>query len=474
MAPPLHAAQTSPPLRAPYQPPLSAHSTVVWPPLPGPATAVKLSLLSQLEQSQWWSPRQLYAQQLRQAGALLLHAYRQVPFYRERLAQAGFLPGKPLTPEVWRRVPVLTRADLQQAGPKLYAAEVPSRHGRIYEISSSGSTGRPVKARGSDIVQTMWQVLTLREHLWHRRDFSGKLAAIRSVPHGVADYPKGMIGKVWGKALRGIFASGPSLLLSIASRTEEQAEWLQRMQPDYLLIYPSALRELLIYCRAQGIVIPGLREVRTLSELLPEATRELCREVWGLEIVDMYSTQENGYLALQCPEQPHFHAQSEVVLLEVLNPAGEPCKVGEVGQVVVTPLWNFAMPMLRYAVGDLAEVGAPCSCGRGLPVLKRILGRTRDMIVYPDGRKAWALIGEFNYTNIPVLQQFQVVQHATDDVEFKVVAERELTQDEQAQLLAWFHERAGHPFPVRFTYQAEIPRSAGGKFQDFRCDIPGA
>lgn len=460
--------------RAPFQPLLSAHSSVAWPALPGPETAVKMALLQQLEQSQWWTPKQIYAQQLRQAGALLLQAYRHVPFYRERLAQAGFLPGKPLTPEVWRRVPILTRADLQRAGDRLSATELPSQHGRTYEISSSGSTGRPVKARGSEIVQLMWQVLTLREHLWHRRDFSGKLAAIRALPHGVADYPEGSAGGIWGKALQGVFKSGPSLLLSIASRTEEQAEWLQRVQPDYLLIYPSALRELLVYCRARGIVIPQLRQVRTLSELLPEATRALCREVWGLEIVDMYSTQENGYLALQCPDHPHYHAQSEAVFLEVLNEKGEACRPGEVGQVVVTPLWNFAMPMIRYAVGDLAELGEACPCGRGLPVLKRILGRTRDMIVYPDGRKAWALIGEFNYTDIPVLQQFQVVQHATDDVEFKVVADRELTAAERDRLRAWFHHRCGHPFPVRFTYHPEISRSAGGKFQDFRCEIPGA
>src|SRR3546814_12851910 len=92
------------------------------------------------------------------------------------------------------------------------------------------------------------------------------------------------------------------------------------------------------------------------------------------------------------------------------------------------------MPMIRYAVGDLAEVGPPCPCGRGLPVLKRILGRTRDMLVYPDGRKAWPLLGDMYYVEIPDIRQFQIVQHGVDDVEIRVVADRRLTQAEETQL----------------------------------------
>src|SRR3546814_8528803 len=118
-------------------------------------------------------------------------AYRQLPFYRDRLAEAGFVTGKPVTPAVWARIPVLTRGELQVAGPALFCAELPSGHGHTYELSTSGSTGRPVKAKGTSLVQLIWQAITLREHLWHRRDFSGTLAAIRSLPSGAGVYPQG-------------------------------------------------------------------------------------------------------------------------------------------------------------------------------------------------------------------------------------------------------------------------------------------
>src|SRR3546814_12850457 len=95
-------------------------------------------------------------------------------------------------------------------------------------------------------------------------------------------------------------------------------------------------------------------------------------------LVCLYSTHEFGYLAFQCPQHDHYHVQAEAALVEVLNEAGKPCRPGEIGQVVTTPLLNFAMPMISYAVGDLAEVGPPCPGGRGLQVRKRILGRKSE------------------------------------------------------------------------------------------------
>jgi len=127
----------------PYRPPLTAHRTIAWPALPAAREAQLAAILFQLEQSQWWTAAQHRERQLVQAAALLEHAYRQLPFYRERLAQAGYLPGKALTPEVWARIPRLTRAELQQVGPALVSAQLPDGHGKTYEVSTSGSTGRP-------------------------------------------------------------------------------------------------------------------------------------------------------------------------------------------------------------------------------------------------------------------------------------------------------------------------------------------
>src|SRR5208282_3466525 len=134
-----------------------------------------------------------------------------------------------------------------------------------------------------------------------------------------------------------------------------------------------------------------------------------------------YSTVEAGYCALQCPEHEHYHVQSESALVEVLDKAGDPCRPGESGRLVVTSLHNFAMPLIRYDTGDFAEPGGPCSCGRGLPVLDRIVGRVREMLVMPSGARSFPRLRTEKLADIAGVVQFQVVQKSIRDLEVRLV-----------------------------------------------------
>lgn len=195
------------------------------------------------------------------------------------------------------------------------------------------------------------------------------------------------------------------------------------------------------------------------------------REAWGVEIVDSYSSEELGYIALQCPEHEHYHVQMESLIVEVLDENGMPCGVGEVGQVAVSTLHNFAMPLLRYASGDYAEVGAPCGCGRGLPVLTRILGRQRNMLLKPDGGRYWPSFPSEVWADIAPIEQFQVIQRDLDNLELRIVALRELTLAEGAALLAALRDALGSDYRITLVRLAQIPRAAGGKYEDFICEV---
>ncbi len=452
--------------------PHSATAGIAWPALPSPQVARYLALLQQLDGSQWWPAETLRAWQMRQLGVLLAHAAKTVPFYGDRLRAAGLVPGKPLTPEIWPRIPILTRAEVQNAGAALHSTALPAGHGRTGKISSSGSTGRPIESISTQVTQAFWNAFTLRDHLWHGRDFRGKLASIRALPTGVGSFPKGVRNSNWGGAVAAIYPSGPAAGLSVVTPIAQQAEWLVRVKPDYLLTFPSALRALVRHCQDNRIDLPRLRQVRTISEVLTPETRSACREVLGVEVVDAYSANELGYMALQCPEHEHYHVQSEGVLLEILREDGTPCRAGETGRVVVTGLHNFAMPLIRYELGDLAETGGTCPCGRGLPVINRVLGRVRNMLRLPGGEQVWPLIGEPSYIQIPAIRQYQIVQTSLERLEVKLVTSAPLTEEEEAKLRRIILDRLGHPFDLVLSYHDEIPRSAGGKFEDFRCEIP--
>jgi phenylacetate-CoA ligase len=140
--------------------------------------------------------------------------------------------------------------------------------------------------------------------------------------------------------------------------------------------------------------------------------------------------------------------------------------------VVVTSLLNFAMPMIRYALGDMAEVGPPCPCGRGLPVLARVLGRLRNTLRYPDGRRGWPMMGDIYHAGVAGIRQYQILQHGLDDIEIKLATAAPLGAEDEAKLREWLHFRSGYPFKVRFSYVAEIPRGPSGKFETFISRIP--
>lgn len=452
----------------------SSVEEILWPALPDPRGTAILALLYQLEQTQWWPAERLAARQLEQAGALLAHAHAEVPFHRDRLRAAGFDPSARLSPDSWSRLPILRRGEIQEAGERLFSQAPPPAHGAVSEIFTSGSTGRPIRALRSQLWSLFWSAFTLRDHFWHRRDLGGKLAAIRESGAGKAPYPEGERAPSWGRASGAAFETGPSVSLNITCPVEQQAEWLRRENPHYLLTHPSMVERLAAHCLDRRIELPNLRQVETISERLNPRVRRLCREAWNVPLVDMYSAREAGYLALQCPDHDHYHVQSEGVLVEVLDEAGRPCAAGEVGRVVVTPLHNFAMPLLRYEIGDYAEVGGPCACGRGLPVLRRILGRRQNMLVLPSGEERWPLLSSSDIDALlaraPV-RRYQFAQKSLEDIELRLVVARPLDAEEEDALRGWVRDKFGHPFGVRLVYFDEIPLTAAGKFEDFLCEV---
>ena len=315
-----------------------------------------------------------------------------MPFYGVSLRRAGIKPGHPITDDAWARVPILGRRAVQEAGDRLHATELPPGHGRPVEVRTSGSSGMPVTVRKTELEQFYWQSFTLREELWHGRDLGAKLLAIRRDDQLAPTATGASLRQLrdWGAPVATVYPTGPMVLLDYRCTIAEQADALRRERPDYLLTFPSNLLALLRHMRAQDLAPAGLRGVRTAGEALAPETRALCSRPLGcVEVTDCYSAAETGNLAFQCPDSPpgqeRYHVQSESALVEVLDADGRPCAPGATGRVVVTPLHNFAMPLIRYEIGDLAEVGPPCTCGRTLPVLTRIPGRARDMLTLPGG-----------------------------------------------------------------------------------------
>jgi phenylacetate-CoA ligase len=448
----------------------SAAPGILWPAVAEGHGARLLALLWQFTQTERWPAGMLQQHQLRQLGLVIEHARHSVPFYKTRLGAAGRRGG--LTPEAFRALPLLTRRDIQDAGPVLRSSAIPPQFGAAHENSTSGATGQPVRVLRTALDALLWQTNTLREHAWHGRDPALKFAAIRALAPGTADPPHGLAAAGWGAASEAVRATGPSALLSLNADVATQAAWLGRHAPGYLLTYPSNLAALLAHFAAAGERLPGLRAVLTVGETVTPALRAACRDTLGVAIEDAYSSQELGYIALQCPVSGQYHVMAESVLVEVLDAAGHPCAAGETGRLVVSSLHNYATPLIRYELRDYATVGEPCACGRTLPTLARIMGRERNMLRLPDGTMHWPLVGFHRFRDIAPVRQYQLVQQSLQAVEVRLACDRALSAGEEAALGAVIRDALGHSFDLRFAYfGGELPRAANGKFEEFVCAI---
>ena len=345
----------------------SVHREVSFPAIPEEAHAGMLALQYQYEDTERWPAEDIEAQQFRQLAELLTFADRSIPFWRERLRRAGLRGGNKLSRLLFSRLPILTQAEAQAAATRLRAPQIPPEHGNIVPIAGTGFTT-------SQVAQFFQISLSLRYALWQRMAMEEKLAILQPGPEGTP-LPPPTTGRSWGEAFAP-FVTGPSVSLDARHLPAEQFAWLAREEPAYLVTTASNILALAKAAQGTNPLPPSLRSLHTEWSPETEAAQAVCRQVFHLPLVATYGARGVGHVALPCPEQGNLHAISECARVEILNARNQPCAPGETGRLVVTPLHNFATPLLRLDTGDDAELGSPCECGRSLPVLARILPRS--------------------------------------------------------------------------------------------------
>ena len=461
--------------------PNPAFPCALWPAIPQSPAAALLAVIHQLEQSQFMSAEQLAQVRRPQVEALMDHAGAHLPFWRSRLRAAGLDPETRIPAALslaewnsrWSSLPILTRTDVQELGEQLWARQLPAGHGAVAESVTSGSSGRPVRIIRSTLDYFYWQAFQVREHVWRGRDLSGSFLTILR-----DESRKQMDGQVhlrrmadWGSPTSVVWPTGPSFLLDYRAPASALIETICELKPDYVCTFPSLLLEILRHARDERITLPPLMEAIGVGEASPPELSGLCRDVWGAPLVSTYTAAETGAIAFQCLEGGRWHLQSEKSIIEVLDDQGRPCDPGETGRVILTPLHNFAMPLLRYEIGDVATVGeGPCPCGRTLPILAEIVGRARDLLMLPSGELRPPYYGHRAVMEVRSIRQHQVVQTARDEVCFRLVVARPLTREEEGHVIKSATDALGGAFKVGIEYVDEILRSPNGKFAEFeRC-----
>jgi phenylacetate-CoA ligase len=333
---------------------------------------------------------------------------------------------------------------------------------------TSGSTGEPVAFPRTTVSGLFWLAFTARDNLWHARDYTKPIAYVRARFEKLTRHPN------WGLPMSALYRTGPALFAPSTAETRRIWDWIAKFEAATLLTHPNTLELLARFAEARDATLPLLSQVWTNGETLAPETRELAERALRVRVSDLYSSEEVGVVAIQCPESDLYHVMAEGLIVEVLDAAGRACGPGEIGRVVVTDLHNHATPIIRYELGDVAEVGGACPCGRGLPTLKRIYGRERNQMVLPDGRRVWPHLGTGRFRSVAPILQYQFIQHDIGRIEARFVtgSGAPLNAEQEGRMTRLLRDSLGSEFAIEFTYFSdEIPRAANGKFEQFICRV---
>lgn len=439
--------------------PLGSSPEIAWPVIASPAAAAMLAMQWQIEESQRRAAEEVLAAQFRQIREVAAHAVATVPYHREALRTAGVKSAADLDPETFRRWPILRKGDVRRHEAVLAASSVPPGHGAVHYVHTTGSTGEPTRVAHSAVTAFFSDAMGIYDHLLHGRDFAQKYGVIKtSVSRG--SQPG------WG-VVNALFATGPGVYESASIDIDAQLDWLMQERPAYLQSFSSNLLALVRRSLETGKRPRGIRQLIGYGDMPPADLPALARSAWGADFVSTYSSMELGPIASQCPEHGHYLVHAPVVYLEVLRDDGEPCRERETGRVVATSLHNFAMPLIRYELGDYAEVGPRCAARPGWPTLKRVAGRYRNMLRDPDGRVSWPSFPGKMWLEIAPIRRLRLVQTALSRIEVEYVMERDLSRAEKARLREALVEKLRYPFHIEFSRHERIGRAPGEKFEDF-------
>lgn len=416
-----------------------------------------LAWLAEYERNQWLSPEQLASLQWDRLKRLLEHCYREVPYYQQQWKGLGVTPDDIRSLDDYARLPTLTKADIRAHSDDLKAT---SWRDRLLYKNTSGSTGEPLR-------------------FGYTRESNDRRVAVMFRGYGWAGAPPGRRSLVmWGGGL-----GNPSLarrwkdqlyhaafgrrIVNSFHMTEanmsEYADLIDSYRPEVLLGYFGPLLRLAQWLLATGRRVHSPKAFIVNGEAMHEFQRDIVEQAFGCPAYNTYGCREFMMIAGECSQHRGMHVNMDHLLVErAALPGARPTSL--TGEAVVTDLFNYGMPFIRYATGDLITASPQlCPCGRGLPLITQVEGRMLDAIRTPDGRILPGMFFPFLLKEVPGVTQYQIVQRQLDRLDLKLVRGEAFNDDSLAMIHREIRKVLGDSVEVACHFVDDIPLTRSGK-----------
>jgi len=424
-----------------------------------------LAYWNELERTQYLSYDELHSRQWVRLKNMIGYAYEHNTFYRKRFESAGIHPDIIKANDDIAKIPILTKKEVQDNTSEMITRGF--KQDLLFKYKTGGSTGKSLVVYMTEECSEMRNACARRHDRWSGWEVGEPIGAVWGNP----DMPKSCRGKMkkWLVA--------PCIYLDTMSVSKESIKafaqkWL-KVKPSLLYGHAHSIYILAQYVRELSIDDIRPTGIISTSMMLLPHERKTIEEVFGQKVFDRYGCEEVSLIASECEAHQGMHLNIEHLYIEFIREDGTYANPGESGKIIVTDLINHAMPFIRYQVEDVGvPMSSACSCGRGLPLMKEVVGRTADFLVRKDGTKvAGVSLIENTLTKIPGIRQMQIVQERIDKIVINIVKGTEFGDSTDRALEQYFYDLFGKDVHIDLVPTTEIKPEASGKYRFSVCKI---
>ncbi len=428
--------------------------------------------LRELEKSQWWSRDKILELQNQRLRELVKHVYDRVPYYRHIFDERGLKPNDIDCGEVLVKLPILTKQIIRNSFNDLMARGFPAKETIL--SSTGGSTGEPLMFYTTRDDHYNWGFAKAqRASRWKGYEIGDKsfLLTHRRPYYSTLDKIKKVAKDFFMRTV--YFDAAGMSRRTMPLLTKKLGEF----QPKFIRGYPSAIYLLARFMEREGKPKFIPKAIITGGEQLYDYQRELYREIFECETFSHYGAWEAQSIAAECIEHSGHHIAAENVIVEIVDDKGKPFPVGSEGRILVTNLQNYAMPFIRYEIGDVGAISdQACPCGRGLPLLVKLSGRTDDVIFTRSGKSIPGLALPRRFLAYLGIEQVQIVQQSYEEVTVKIVLNREYPQEYKGELttriIDQYRPILGEDMDITVEFVDQIPPTVAGKRRVVVSNLP--
>jgi phenylacetate-CoA ligase len=400
--------------------------------------------------------------QIRRLKTLLRHAYDNVPFYHESFRKSGFRPGDFTRLEDLRKVPVLQRSDLRLNSRELLARNVSKSE--LISCATSGTTAAPLRFYQGKKEVSWYMAAEARGYSWAGYETGAKLAYIRRITRdNVLARPYARIMRLLNRwKLLNLYGLTEKSMASFSLK-------MRRFKPEFILGPPAAMNIFAIFLLENNESWIRPKAIFTYGQTLLANYRRNIEKAFNSRIHDMYACTEIPDVACQCGEHCGLHVTDENVFVEIDN-EGDIAVPGEEGRVLLTSLIGFAMPFIRYDVGDSGKIlDDDCSCGRELTLLTPF-GRKYEYFAHSDGSFTVLRDLQTVFEDLPI-EDFQIVQQDYDDIVILIVKRPAYVQAHTDFILKNITMGISSTARIRVEFVDSLPLDGFGKVLHFVSKI---